>query len=979
MSTLHLRIRASAGTGKTFRLTDRVIELLILGVSPDKLIALTFTRKAAGEFLQKTLLKLATLAKSQHAADVFCQRTKQTQTLTSQTFLGLLRDFVRVLDRLEFGTLDGFFYRIVATFAPQLGLRTTPRILSEAERLTSERELMSEVAHELMQKGVNLVEELLRGPGRATLDPFDGDFDLLRKIEAFYALHPHAQAWGDPRTIWGQGGNPWPVCEVPTGPFRTEVEQAIAEINSLGRPAAKINTLAKRWLEAAAEFRGAGPVTVPFNKKEMTISGDEFAAVRAAIFNCLHRTIELKLTKSKRWHEIGSVIHRLRARRFAAGEGLRFEDLPLLAAGLPTCSADLAYRLDGWFDHWLLDEFQDTNRLQWRALEPLVDEVIQDTSGRRSFFYVGDVKQSIYGFRAGEPRLFDEIFAKYTEHSSGHIGEESLEESYRSGEQILDLVNATFAPESLLAAGLPEHATWRPAWAPHRAHPTIKERGNISYISCPLPDYWSKIADIVRTTGVLGRTNLSCAVLVETNKVAREAVQAFGRLGLSATTESRPLLSTTDPWAVAVHMAARLVADPEDRLALGALRAGPLAAAEATILQEGVKDFSLLGAAGTIARWLPLEHDAGPPPLLAAALRRAGAEFDQTGSRNPFDFVQFFSTCEDVVYGRPGTIQVMTIHKAKGLEYDLVFLAHTKSQRMDALQGSSLYCHEGRQPWILELPAEFLAQADDVLLRASEAQRRGAAFDRLCRFYVGQTRARQGLVIITPEAKTSTASAGSSRDFLARAFDSLPPAQPHEEWFPAAGQETPNVLPSSVVQPRTRTSSMARLRPSDQGHGSLVGASLFSQTGGLSVGSDVHDFLEAIEWHSSDFTKFPTSEAERLAIAFLQSEAGLVAFRRPSATSIVWRERAVACYLEGSFVSAQMDRVMITPPTEELGEIFLIDFKTDQGPPDQIAARYLKQMETYVKILMAWSGGKHRVQAAIATIRTPMLIPVILG
>ena len=55
----HLRITASAGTGKTFRLTDRIVELVLLGVEPRKILALTFTRKAAGEFLRKLLEKLS--------------------------------------------------------------------------------------------------------------------------------------------------------------------------------------------------------------------------------------------------------------------------------------------------------------------------------------------------------------------------------------------------------------------------------------------------------------------------------------------------------------------------------------------------------------------------------------------------------------------------------------------------------------------------------------------------------------------------------------------------------------------------------------------------------------------------------------------------------------------------------------------------------------------------------------------------------
>ena len=67
------------------------------------------------------------------------------------------------------------------------------------------------------------------------------------------------------------------------------------------------------------------------------------------------------------------------------------------------------FRLDSSYDHWLLDEFQDTSRLQWQALRDLVDEVIQSDSGQRSFFYVGDTKQAIYAWRGGDPRLFDEI------------------------------------------------------------------------------------------------------------------------------------------------------------------------------------------------------------------------------------------------------------------------------------------------------------------------------------------------------------------------------------------------------------------------------------------------------------------------------------------------------------------------------------------------------------------------------------------
>ena len=131
MKSLHLRIRASAGTGKTFRLTDRIVELLLLGAEPGKIIALTFTRKAAGEFLVKTLRKLADLSSSEEHVAAFCERRGISTRLSTEDFLPLLRKLCDALDQIEFGTLDSFFYRIVAAFGTALGLGTSPRLLDE--------------------------------------------------------------------------------------------------------------------------------------------------------------------------------------------------------------------------------------------------------------------------------------------------------------------------------------------------------------------------------------------------------------------------------------------------------------------------------------------------------------------------------------------------------------------------------------------------------------------------------------------------------------------------------------------------------------------------------------------------------------------------------------------------------------------------------------------------------------------------------
>lgn len=64
------------------------------------------------------------------------------------------------------------------------------------------------------------------------------------------------------------------------------------------------------------------------------------------------------------------------------------------------------WRLDARYDHWLLDEFQDTSAEQWSVLRNLIDEAVQDPEGRRSLFYVGDVKQAIFAWRGETPCCF---------------------------------------------------------------------------------------------------------------------------------------------------------------------------------------------------------------------------------------------------------------------------------------------------------------------------------------------------------------------------------------------------------------------------------------------------------------------------------------------------------------------------------------------------------------------------------------------
>ncbi len=104
---------------------------------------------------------------------------------------------------------------------------------------------------------------------------------------------------------------------------------------------------------------------------------------------------------------------------------------------------ELYYRLANRFQHYLLDEFQDTSRLQWQNLEMMIEEAL---SVGGTLFYVGDKKQAIYGFRGGEVKLFDEIKDRF---GAFNVGIQVLSTNYRSQKAIVDLNNQVFSPENL--------------------------------------------------------------------------------------------------------------------------------------------------------------------------------------------------------------------------------------------------------------------------------------------------------------------------------------------------------------------------------------------------------------------------------------------------------------------------------------------------------------------------------------------------
>ncbi len=191
-------ILASAGSGKTFRISSRIIGLLAAGEEPEAILASTFTRKAAGEILGRVLVRLAEAALDPEKARELSEHAAlaaDAVPLDCDRCLDLLAGLTRGLHRLNIGTLDAFFVRAAQTFAHDLGL---PPAWGIADEPTSRRIRAEALQEVLRQADPGTVVELVRLANRGDVARSVHEA-LLSRIGALYEVYhqvdPAADAW----------------------------------------------------------------------------------------------------------------------------------------------------------------------------------------------------------------------------------------------------------------------------------------------------------------------------------------------------------------------------------------------------------------------------------------------------------------------------------------------------------------------------------------------------------------------------------------------------------------------------------------------------------------------------------------------------------------------------------------------------------------------------------------------------------------
>jgi ATP-dependent helicase/nuclease subunit A len=822
----HVMLLANAGSGKTYTLTKRTIALLALGVEPRRIAALTFTKKAAGEFLEKVFLRLADGALDPPAAAQLNREVEEltgcalAQPLDGARCCALLAVVVSQLGELGFGTIDGLFARLARAFPFEAGLPGDFSVLDEAGKIAVRREALAELFHRATAApdALATLVDLVRRQSRTHAERavFSSMESMVGNLHGVYLDTPTGVLWGEPKAIWKT--DPQPAIDLPRAVdlFREAVLSAAPGLD----PEA-VEILEERCAEFAGLVPGQtlGKAAVDFVKSKLAGEAKsgalqilrkkvghvpltaEVEIARKALLRALWwREISQLLSRSRALHEVLAAFDNIYQGIVRSLGQLTFADVAHLLAGQAGSSdwvSRVGFRLDGKYDHWLLDEFQDTSRLQWRVLQPLIDEVLQDSGGRRSFFYVGDTKQAIYGWRGGDAGLFFSIAGHYNRNRQTILSDQ-LPDSYRSCAPVIEGVNTVFGNlggEISTVMGWPEHTVemWQKAWVPH----TVAAR-NASLNGCFV---WKRIpADDEESSPevdeesfaspqdheiyklLLGlepwRKGISCAVLKRDNQSVANLAAFLQSEGIPVAVEGQTNPCLDNPLGVSLHAAFRFLGSPSDTLSGLVLAGSPLgkallAGGEDAFRAESMRMLLESGFATVIRHWLSAVdlggelflRDRGERIRAVATLFDAQIRPDQ----GPLDFAACMESFRAQESETPGTVRLMTVHQSKGLTFDVCVVSGLDEMVRDRFTGSLHLGGEDSVQWGMLWPGREWTDADETLRREREKMLADAAYESLCTAYVAFTRARLGMYVFTNALKP-TSKARTLDRFLSHAF-----------------------------------------------------------------------------------------------------------------------------------------------------------------------------------------------------------------
>jgi ATP-dependent helicase/nuclease subunit A len=475
-------VGASAGSGKTKLLTDRLLRLMLAGSDPARILCLTYTRAGAAEMALRLQARLGQWVSLPDAAlDAELQALAAMPDAATRARARAL--FAVVLDLpggMRIGTIHAFCQSLLRRFPLEAALSPHFELIPDTDADGALRAAREAMLASVERAGLRDAMRLLAG--QMQVDRFGGLIDGLRtrreEVLEATAAGPDALAAAqgralgltvaDEASLMAKAAS-WPgenallraLRTVAKGDTAAKAQAALAMLDWLARDDAGRRATWDAWCKAFLTDKGEPRKTL-VNKGfaaanpdiERTLL-DECA--RIAAIEDDRRALKVAALSAALVQLAAPVLQGYATHKDEAGL-LDYDDLIQRTRKLldDPGVAWVLYKLDGGIDHLLLDEVQDTAPAQWRIAETLTEEFFAGAGARepppneppRSVFAVGDRKQSIFSFQGADDAEFDaarDRLAARVTGAGGNWVSRGLDVSFRSTAPVLSLVDAVFA------------------------------------------------------------------------------------------------------------------------------------------------------------------------------------------------------------------------------------------------------------------------------------------------------------------------------------------------------------------------------------------------------------------------------------------------------------------------------------------------------------------------------------------------------
>ncbi|GHR42685.1 DNA helicase [Helicobacter pylori] len=430
-----MALKASAGSGKTFALSVRFLALLFKGANPSEILTLTFTKKATAEMKERILDYLKILQKenledekekekSQNILKELEEKYRLTPSFVQNSAQKIYQRFLNAEIRIS--TIDAFFQSILRKFCWFVGLSANFEVNEDtkAHQQQLNASFLSALDNKQLEELSVFIAQCL------SYDSYTSDsiLERLRFLKnKLYLFDPNKKD---------------PVFDE---------ERFLEKLRSLNQQIQNIETASNEAKKAIKcdDFRGFLNSSLTWLKKKSEYRyfkkiKDEIPTLESEceeIENDLKRYYEARESALfKKFPKFIQLYDKATSKIQALDFDAIKDKVHALLNGYEEMPAEFFYfRLDSKIAHILIDEFQDTSLNDYKILAPFIDEIkagIGQAKWHRSVFFVGDVKQSIYGFRGSFSSLFESV--------SKDFYHDNLQFNHRSSPLIINYVNTIF-------------------------------------------------------------------------------------------------------------------------------------------------------------------------------------------------------------------------------------------------------------------------------------------------------------------------------------------------------------------------------------------------------------------------------------------------------------------------------------------------------------------------------------------------------